>query len=105
MNKDDFVNIPIPWVTKQNLFSDEQIIEMHNGIKYCNKLEEYFKETKEKLRLMHPRGIHHHSEEELDAGTAVLLTWPFLGKEVLDEETVFTYAEIILSLLGKKDQN
>ena len=105
MSKDDFIMIPIPWVNKQNLFSKDEIFDMHAGIKYEGKLKEYFEETKERLKIQHNYDPVEHTEEELDAGAAVLLTWPFLGKEVLDEETIFAHADIILSILKEENQN
>ena len=96
---------PILEVSKQNMFTTEQIYEMHNGIKYAGKLKEYFEETKERLKEMHTFSPHQHTEEELDAGTAVVLVWPFLGEELLDSETVFSNAELILALIRDEINN
>jgi hypothetical protein len=105
MDKDDYILVPIPYASEQHLFSEDEIHEMHAGIKYCGKLKEYFEETKEKLIAMHINTEHQHSDEEIEASAAVLLTWPFLGKTVLDEETVFSHAEIILSLVRDDNLN
>ena len=96
---------PRMFVNKQHMFTTEQLKEMHHGIKYLGKLKEYFNKTKEKLKLMHLYTVHQHNEEELNAETAILLTWPFLGKELLDEETVFNNSELILILIKDEIQN
>lgn len=90
-------------VNTQNMFSAEELKEMHYGIKHFDRLREYFDKTKERLR---DASLHNeYDEDELAAGAAALLVWPFLGKEELDEETIFKNAELILALMRDEIRN